>query len=316
VTAQVTITNAFNESTEKFTTISSSIANGGIYRTNIGDPPDSTFQTDSATPLRAMCFVLTQDPDLGLLTWPPPIISQDQQVPTISWTENAASQNQTAVSPGEIITIFGQSVGPSTPAGFMPGPDGKVPTNLSDVQMFFNGIAAPLLYASATQVNALVPYELATDNVAMLQLEYNGVSSVGLGIPVAPAAPAIFTLDSTGQGGAVVLNQDDSVNSPSNPAARGSTIQIFATGYGVTSPPSITGEITDTEMKKPVLPVGISIAGVNATVTDESAAPYAVTGLLQVAAVVPQSIASGPAVPLVLTVGTAASQSNLTIAVN
>jgi uncharacterized protein (TIGR03437 family) len=263
---------------------------GGTYRINISDPPDSTFQTEPATPIRGMCFVLSGGPDLVLLTWPP-FISQEQQVPTISWNENAASQNQAALSPGEIITIFGQNVGPATPAGFTPGPNGRVPTNLSNVQVFFNGIAAPLLYASATQVNALVPYEIAADSVAMLKLEFNGLSSVELGIPVVPAAPAIFTLDFTGQGGAVVLNQDDSVNSPSNPAARGSRIQIFATGDGVTSPPSITGEITGTEIKKPVLPIAVSVGGLNASGTAAISALHAITGLLQVEAVVPQSVA-------------------------
>jgi uncharacterized protein (TIGR03437 family) len=61
--------------------------------------------------------------------------------------------------------------------------------------------------------------------------------------------------------------------------------------------------------------VSVTIGGVNATLQYAGSALDAVTGLFQVNAIVPQSIMPGPAVPIVLTVGTASSPGNVTIAV-
>ena len=44
------------------------------------------------------------------------------------------------------------------------------------------------------------------------------------------SAPALFTQTGTGQGQVAALNQDNTVNGPSNPAARGSVMQLFGTG--------------------------------------------------------------------------------------
>jgi uncharacterized protein (TIGR03437 family) len=251
---------------------------------------------------------------LTVAPWPGPL-PQQGTVPLAAAVLNSASQEAGGVSPGEIVTIFGQNIGPSIPAGFAVGADGKAATTIGGVQALFDGIPAPLLYASATQVNAIVPYEVARNAVTNLQLQFNGTAIPAGGIAVVPAAPAVFALDSTGQGAAAVLNPDNSINSPANPAARGSVVQIYATGEGATSPDGITGEITGTDTKRPVLPVSVTIGGVTATILYAASAPDAVSGLFQVNAVVPQSVAPGPAVPLVLTVGTASGPSSVTIAV-
>jgi uncharacterized protein (TIGR03437 family) len=47
---------------------------------------------------------------------------------------------------------------------------------------------------------------------------------------IAPAAPGIFTV--TGSQRAVALNQDGSLNSPSNPASRPNVLTVFLTGIG------------------------------------------------------------------------------------
>jgi uncharacterized protein (TIGR03437 family) len=228
---------------------------------------------------------------------------------------NAASQITGAVAPGEILTIFGQSIGPNTPAGFMLGSNGKAATNLGGAQVLFDNLPAPLLYASATQINAIVPYEVAGQVSTEMSVVWNGSVVTTSGLPVAPAAPAIFTMSSTGVGLGAVLNSDNSLNSPSNPAARGSIVQMFATGDGVTSPAGITGEITLTNNKQPVLPVSVTIGGFAASIVYATAAPDAVSGLFQVNAVVPPGVSPGPAVPLALKVGTASSPVGVIIAV-
>ncbi len=114
---------------------------------------------------------------------------------------------------------------------------------------------------------------------------------------------------------AAVLNSDNSLNSPSNPAQRGSIVQIFLSGTGATTPRGITGEITPTATKASVLPVTVTVGGVNAKIIYAAAAPDSVSGLFQVNALVPQTTTPGAAVPMVLTVGTIQSPSNVTISV-
>jgi uncharacterized protein (TIGR03437 family) len=257
----------------------------------------------------------TAIPVTFIVTPAPPPLPQTGVVPIATGVLNAASQGLGSLSPGEILTIFGQNIGPATPAGFALGPDGKVATSLGGAQVLFDGIAAPLLYASATQVNAIVPYEVNGAAATNIAVQYNGTSIPAGGYPVAGSAPGIFTLASSGQGAAAVLNQDNSVNSASNPAARGSSIQIYATGEGVTSPPGITGEVTRTDKKKPVLPVDVTIGGVDALITYAASAPDAVSGLFQVNVVVPQSVSPGSSVPIVVMLGKVPSQMNVTIAV-
>ena len=98
------------------------------------------------------------------------------------------------------------------------------------------------------------------------------------------------------------------MNSPNQPALRGSVVQIFATGEGAVS---TVGNASG----QPVLPVGVTIGGLDATVTFAGSAPGAMGGLFQVNAIVPAGTASGPAVPIVLTVGSARGQNGVTIAV-
>jgi uncharacterized protein (TIGR03437 family) len=112
-----------------------------------------------------------------------------------------------------------------------------------------------------------------------------------------------------------VLNQDNSVNSPSSPALRGTVIQIFAPGEGETSPPAMTGSIT--ALASPILASGVnvSIGGVNAQVVYAGAAPEEVAGLVQLNAVIPESVTPGAAVPIALTIGGVTSADGAVIAV-
>jgi len=134
-------------------------------------------------------------------------------------------------------------------------------------------------------------------------------------IPLGTDAPGIFTLSASGVGQGSVLNQDNSVNGPNNHAARGSVIQIFATGDGRTIPGGITGSITQHNLNKPVLPVKLLIGGIDAALPYAGSAPDAVAGLLQVNAVVPPNVMPGPAVPIVLFIGTDSSPATVTVAV-
>jgi hypothetical protein len=179
VPAQVTIGNAIVAAPGQTLTVT--VPSGGAYETAISDPPYSTVQSDPSTPIRTLCFVL-EDYSFDLLTVLP-VVSQVGPVPSIGSIVNAASGAQSAVSPGEIVTIYGVNIGPIAPAGVTVDSFGNVGRNLNGAQVLFDGIPAPLLYASASQVNAVVPYEIFSDTVTTLQVEYNGATSAALGRP-------------------------------------------------------------------------------------------------------------------------------------
>ncbi|MGA3025939.1 MAG: hypothetical protein ABSF98_14310 [Bryobacteraceae bacterium] len=234
--------------------------------------------------------------------------------PIMATIANAASHTVGAISPGEIIMILGLAIGPD-PTNMQVDAMGRVTRNLGNTQVLINDVPAPLIYADATLINLIVPYETPTSGFATVKVITNGQQTAYWGVPVAPAAPGIFTLTETGLGQAAVLNADNTVNGPANPAVRGTPVQIFATGEGQTNPPGITGELTGLDLKKPLLPVKVTIGGIEATLNYFGSAPDAVAGLFQVNAMMPAGVTPGPAVPVVLMVGDARSPDGVTIAV-
>ena len=235
--------------------------------------------------------------------------------PFLGAVVNAASQLPASVAPGEILTVYGFGAGPSNTAGFTLDPSGKVATSLNGAQVLFDGRPAPMIYGSAWQANVIVPYEIAAQAATTISLQFGGVTSAAWTIPVAPSAPGIFTLSSSGLGPAAVLNQDNSVNSATNPAALGSIIQIFATGEGETSPHGVTGSVIGTGLKTPVLSVKVTIGGQDAVVQYAGSAGASVAGLFQVNALIPPSVAPAAAAPIAISVGGVPSQNGVTIAV-
>ena len=264
----------------------------GIYNGTI----TVTASDDSVTPL-AIPVTLTVTP----------------AQPTITSAVNAASSDVGPVAPGEIVTIFGSGIGPATGVS---APAGTVGTTLGGTQVFFGTSAAPVLYTSAGQVNAIVPYELAGTSSTNLTVWYQGTASAGDDLRVIDSVPGIFTLNTNGQG--AIVNQDGTVNSTTNGAPIGSTVSIYATGEGQTSPPGVDGAINggSLPLPVPVLGVTVQIGGLPATVTYAGAAPLDVAGVLQVNATIPAGVAAGESVPVVITVGTASSQAGVTIAIH
>jgi uncharacterized protein (TIGR03437 family) len=128
------------------------------------------------------------------------------------------------------------------------------------------------------------------------------------------AAPALFSANSSGKGNGAILNQDTSVNSPSNPAAKGSIVVLYGTGEGQTNPRGVDGRIASSVFPKPLGSVSVTIGGIAAQVLYAGAAPGLVAGVFQINATLPPGVPSG-AVSVVVTVGTASSQPGLTLSV-
>jgi uncharacterized protein (TIGR03437 family) len=211
------------------------------------------------------------------------------------------------VAPGEIISLYGQGIGPETAVG----PrlvSGRVDTTLGEVRVLFDGIPGPILLAGYFQVNVQVPYEVAGRARTSVQLVYRDVPSNTVELAVAAAAPGIFTTFAGGSD-ALALNQDGTVNGPSTPALRGSIVALFATGAGQTDPPSVTG--VPAAAASNGLRVSAAIAGRAAEVLYAGPAPTLV-GVAQINVRVPADLPEGTQRAAVLvTVGGASSRSGV-----
>ena len=231
----------------------------------------------------------------------------------IRFIYNGAGGQTASIAPGEIVSLTGQTVGPEPRAiGTLPA-TGTVGTTLGTTSVTFNNIAAPVFYASGSLTSVIVPYGVAGSTTANVVLKTGGQTTAAFTIPVAASIPGVFTSNGGGTGQAVVFNQDGTVNTAANAAAKGSVIVLYATGEGTTNPPGQDGLISSTDvLRVPVLPVSLTIGGQAATVLYAGSAPGNVAGVMEVEAIIPTGAASGAA-PLVLTVGSATSQANVTV---
>jgi uncharacterized protein (TIGR03437 family) len=235
--------------------------------------------------------------------------------PVVTAVTDAAAYGK-SIAPGEMVIVWGSSMGPSTLAGLQVGANGLVSNSVGNVQVLFDGIPAPVVYVTASQIAVVTPYfgmATATTNV---QVEYQGVRSDPFPLTVAATAPALFTLNQQGTGqGAILNNQDYSVNGSAHPAPRGQYVLIYGTGEGITDPPGVDGRLANTVLPKPIANVSVQIGGQTANVTYAGAAPGFMPGLFQIDAQVPESVTPGNSVPVVVTIGNVKSQSNVTMAV-
>jgi uncharacterized protein (TIGR03437 family) len=166
------------------------------------------------------------------------------------------------ISPGQLVTIFGSSLGPETPSSYDPQ-SSMLPTILGGTAVLINGVASPLLYVSQNQINLTVPYEVSGETAATLQLK---TASSGTGqrtIVLAALTPSLANGGVTaypvcgggtpiGSTSGVVLNEDSTQNSCANPAKAGSLVRVFLNGTGINNPGS-TGVIPQTQV--PLTPV-------------------------------------------------------------
>ena len=112
-------------------------------------------------------------------------------------------------------------------------------------QVTFNGTPGPVFYAWSGIVTAIVPYSVASDVEVRVKVIHNGIASPETVLPVAPAAPGIFSADSSGSGPGAILNADYSLNTPDNPAEAGSFVVLYGTGGGMTTTPVADGILTE-----------------------------------------------------------------------
>lgn len=174
---------------------------------------------------------------------------------------SAASYAGDVISPGEILTLFGEN--------FEQG-----------MRVDFDGLKATPIYITPNQLSVVAPAGLSgareTNVIVEMNFEWR---STPVRIPVWPARPALFTADASGKGQAAALNQGGSVNGPSNPAAKGSIAVLYGTGGGVE-----------------ILPTKVFIDGIECEVLYAGQAPGLTNGAWQLNVRIPAFASKGEVV--------------------
>jgi uncharacterized protein (TIGR03437 family) len=209
---------------------------------------------------------------------------------------NAASLREGPVAPGEILTVFGQSLGPAEGVAGIFDAAGVLASNAGGTEVRFDGIAAPVFYAQDRQVNVQVPYTVAGRDTTLLEIRYQG-RIARMTLAVVDAAPALFP---------VAANQDGAPNSAAEPAPRGTVVTVYGTGDGLTDGSNQTGRAAEAPYAHPRLSVSLTIGGVYTEILYVGSAPGLV-GVFQVNARMPGGYVQPGAASLVLTVGRASA---------
>jgi uncharacterized protein (TIGR03437 family) len=205
-------------------------------------------------------------------------------------------------------------------------PSENLPTQLSGVEVTFDGVPAAILSTAPGQIIVAAPQNLPILSDARpgeversrynetvftsVQLLYNGVPSNTVSMPVSKSLPGLLTLDALNPvyhadyADANARNQDGTLNSATNPAPAGSTITLFTTGVGATNPPVAPGSIALSPGVSPITPLysswetagpGIGEAAVPLVVSD---VPGFVSAVFQVQIPVPTAIQNLPGTDL------------------
>jgi uncharacterized protein (TIGR03437 family) len=230
--------------------------------------------------------------------------------------ENEGNFQDGPLAPGELVTFWGLRFGPDAGAALKLDSSGKIATELSGVRVFFNDIAAPLLYAQSLQINAQVPWELAGKPSAQVHVEYNGVST-RTGIARLQASyPALFPAQYGSAQGAIV-NEDGSRNSAANPAPAGSVVSIYGSGGGPTNPASVTGGLSPaTPLAHLSLPVSVMLDGTAVTdIPYAGVAPTFTSGLFQINFRIPADLPASAVHRVDVKIGNASTEGLISVTI-
>ncbi|HUS06335.1 MAG TPA: Ig-like domain-containing protein [Bryobacteraceae bacterium] len=208
---------------------------------------------------------------------------------------------QTGIAPGTIAAILGTGISNGI-SGIVTPPDfiGPLPTRLAGVEVLFNGISAPIYSVSNVngqeEINVQVPFEVQP-GTATIEIRTGATSQTLSNVTVQPLAPGVFETNENGRRYAVIVREDGSFVSPSNPARRGEKLRAYATGLGqVTGGTATNRAATPGQSVLTPIIVGVNNAGYPAT------AEYVagVVGVYTVAFTVPNDVPSGSTLPFVL----------------
>jgi uncharacterized protein (TIGR03437 family) len=155
-----------------------------------------------------------------------------------------------AVAPGSLIAVFGSGMAGATATAEKT----PLPRALAGTYVLIDGKPAPLLFASAGQINAQIPWEVRPGTVSVV------VDGAKAGLTVSEAAPGIFKL----QGERAALTA----------VPPGQYVQLYLTGQGpVQTTPGSGTAAPDAPLSLATLPVTATLGGKPAEVQFAGLAP-------------------------------------------
>jgi uncharacterized protein (TIGR03437 family) len=161
-----------------------------------------------------MTFNPTVSPAMGSVwlnkvRWSPP------DSPHVDSVVNAASRIDDPLSGGETIVVQGE--------GFA-----------TDSRLAIGDLEITPLTVTPGEIKAVIPQGLLS-GASAIQVRSSSALSNTVVAPNGVASPGLFSIDGTGRGQGLILNQDGQRNAPDLGARPGEKITIFATGVGLVS---------------------------------------------------------------------------------
>jgi uncharacterized protein (TIGR03437 family) len=208
-----------------------------------------------------------------------------QTTPTISSVQNSFDYS-TNFCPGGLVSILGANFG----------------TSLSAISISVGGkpgyaFAVGPVSASASQINAQIPFEAAT-GATTLTVTVAGTPSAAFPITLKATAPAFDSVDGSGSGSGVFTDPKGAVLTSTAAASPGEAMTAYVIGLGVTNPPTATGANPKAGISPAVMPT-LTIGGQPVKILGAITTQYA--GLFQINFSVPEGVQGNA--PIVLTAG-------------
>jgi uncharacterized protein (TIGR03437 family) len=121
-------------------------------------------------------------------------------VSTTSGATLSGGQDAAKIAPGTLVTILGDNLSDETVSA--PEDADPLPKELGGVQVYFDGIRAPLLMVSPTEIRAQVPWEVSDANSisAYVRIQRKSgvvVSTAAVAVPIIPQNPGILAEEGT-----------------------------------------------------------------------------------------------------------------------
>jgi uncharacterized protein (TIGR03437 family) len=295
---------------------SATLGTNSIFKGTIMADQSITLTTGATLDGRALARIGGVSLQANAVTKPTASTSTDMPAINQGGVVNLASYVSPVVA-GSLAAVFGTNLS-SGQASYTTAP---LPTTLagSSFQIAGHSGLVPLVFASPTQVNLQIPWELAGSQQASVSATVGANVSALQTMSLAAFAPAIFTVNQqgSGQGAILIANTALLAGSPgsgSRAALKGEYISIFCTGLGAVSNQPATGAAATADpLSHTTTTPTVTIGGVDATVTYSGLAP-GFAGLYQVNAQVPGGAPAGGTVAVVMKIGGSTSNT-VTIAV-
>jgi uncharacterized protein (TIGR03437 family) len=203
--------------------------------------------------------------------------------PAILGVANAAGLSISSfISPGEIISVYGVGIGPAQNTGAKLDANGRISTELTGYRVLFNGAPIPMTFAGPSQINGVAPLNFTIGAPVLLEITKEGQNVASIGLWSRDTSAEVFRTGAPFPGTTVrlgsALNQDGSINSPTNPAQLGSIVSIFVSGMGRMDRAQVDGDIPLAVLPKPMNSVTIDAT----ELTYIGQAPGLVAGVVQI----------------------------------